>query len=387
MHIIRKRRPYLTARSWADTLPYIRHTFLAGAVLFALFWGWDAIIDRAHFLDTLPMRLATTIAYAGFFVLMTRHPGVRWWTVPVYVGGIVWASIAITVIGLQLAHGYEMIDGGLVIVILAVAFIGPYGGVSVPLVVLAATIPSAIVFGALAAGWTLPGLPDAGIAIGSGVMQLGAAMIAIILARVDTLRERELFHEHWSLTRLATTDPLTGIANRRQLQADFDREVARHHRHGRGRGMAILMIDIDYFKQVNDTYGHSVGDEVLCGMVARWRRALREIDHLGRIGGEEFIALLPETTAEMAREVAERLRTVSAASPLMTSAGTIPVTVSIGYAPVPGVRTSLEGAIRDADRALYQAKNGGRNQVATVDKGLKPIRGRRKRRPRVAKAA
>jgi diguanylate cyclase (GGDEF)-like protein len=380
-----RRRPYLTARSWADTLPYIRHTFLAGAMLFVLFWGWDAIIDRAHFLDTVPLRFATAGVYAGVFVLMTRQPGVRWWTVPIYIGGILWASVSITIVGLQLSHGYEMIDGGLVIVILAIAFIGPHGGVSVPLVLLAATIPSAIVFGVLAAGWDFPGLPDAGIATGSGVMQLGAAVIAIILARVDTLRERELFHEHWSLTRLATTDPLTGIANRRQLEADFDREVARHHRHG--CGMAILMIDIDYFKQVNDTYGHGVGDEVLCGMVARWRRTLREIDHLGRIGGEEFIVLLPETTAEMARKVAERLRTVSAASPLMTSAGTVPATVSIGCAPVPGGRTSLERAIREADRALYQAKNGGRNQVAAADKGRKLLGGKRKRRLRIVEAA
>ncbi len=167
------------------------------------------------------------------------------------------------------------------------------------------------------------------------------------------------------LRRMATTDPLTGLWNRRRFLELAEGELARLRRYG--RPVAVLMLDVDHFKAINDGHGHAAGDEALCHLAALCREELRDIDHLGRLGGEEFAVALPEAGLEAAVEVAERLRLRIAGTGLALSGprgGTIRMTVSVGVAAARAEDASIERALGRADRALYQAKAAGRDRVA-----------------------
>ncbi len=169
------------------------------------------------------------------------------------------------------------------------------------------------------------------------------------------------------LEELATIDGLTGITNRRHFFELGHREFRRSQRYG--NPIAALMLDVDHFKDVNDTHGHGAGDDVLRVLAATLREELREVDLVGRYGGEEFAALLPETGAEGALVAASRVRGAVERMEIPTVAGPLRCTVSIGVASIaPGV-TSLEQLLALADTALYEAKNAGRNRVGVNDGG------------------
>ncbi len=161
--------------------------------------------------------------------------------------------------------------------------------------------------------------------------------------------------------RLAITDPLTQLFNRRyffQIASLEFRRAIRHH-----APLAVLMIDIDRFKRVNDTYGHQIGDVALQKVAAACRQSIREIDILARYGGEEFVVLLPDTDIRGATRVAHRLHEAVGAHPLHANGYEIPVTVSVGGAMLTEDMTELDALIGRADQALYQAKQAGRNRV------------------------
>jgi diguanylate cyclase (GGDEF)-like protein len=161
--------------------------------------------------------------------------------------------------------------------------------------------------------------------------------------------------------RLAITDSLTGLHNRRHLL-----ELARHELQRARRyrlPMSVFMLDIDEFKRVNDTYGHAIGDQVLQGVAECCRQELRGVDVLGRYGGDEFAAVLPETGLPAACQVAERLRKSIAQRPLDTKAGQVTVTVSLGVAVLDDEHLAPETLLDHADQALYVAKQSGRNRV------------------------
>jgi diguanylate cyclase (GGDEF)-like protein len=162
------------------------------------------------------------------------------------------------------------------------------------------------------------------------------------------------------LKRLAATDSLTGAANRRHFQAEAARELARAKRYG--RPLAVMMLDIDHFKKINDTYGHAAGDQVLRALVERCRANLRSQDVLGRLGGEEFAVLAPECPPERCMMLAERLRGALAGASVETDEGAVSFTVSIGVTDCPP-ESPIEDHLERADKALYQAKRGGRNRV------------------------
>ncbi len=164
------------------------------------------------------------------------------------------------------------------------------------------------------------------------------------------------------LRRLATTDPLTGAHNRRSVLALAATELERNHRYG--GELSLLMLDVDNFKQVNDTHGHATGDEALKALVAACRDGLRDIDAVGRMGGEEFLIMLPETPLLGALEVAERLRQRIEAIRLPLPDGRLlSLTASLGLAVcLPGDK-AIENPINRADQALYRAKANGRNRV------------------------
>lgn len=165
------------------------------------------------------------------------------------------------------------------------------------------------------------------------------------------------------LARQAATDPLTGIANRRHFAEEAGRIIATAHRHG--RPCALLEMDLDGLKTVNDTYGHAIGDELLLAFVATCHAVLREGDVLGRLGGDEFAVLLPDTPLGQAESVAQRVRAAFERKSVNAAGSRVECSVSVGVAAVDqGHRVSLEDLLRDADRALYEAKRGGRNRVA-----------------------
>ncbi len=170
----------------------------------------------------------------------------------------------------------------------------------------------------------------------------------------DVLREQELLS-------LATTDDLTGANNRRHFMERAELEVHRLRRHRVPFSVALL--DLDHFKQVNDSHGHQAGDDVLKEAVRRWQLGRRPFDTLGRLGGEEFAILLPGADGDAAMTVAERLRAVIADTPFDTIDGPVDVTVSIGIAEAEDADQTIEGTLGRADAALYQSKHAGRNRV------------------------
>ncbi len=174
----------------------------------------------------------------------------------------------------------------------------------------------------------------------------------------------------------ATTDRLTGIANRPAVLAALFTEVERATRYD--RPLAVAFVDIDLFKNVNDTYGHDVGDIVLRGVAGTLRANIRAADTLGRYGGEEFMVILPETDAEAAAAIAEKLRQLVVGARFVAEGqGAISVTVSIGVATGIGRTLRVEALVRDADAAMYSAKALGRNQVYLFEEPDEDARVRR----------
>jgi len=174
---------------------------------------------------------------------------------------------------------------------------------------------------------------------------------------------RELEETQGQLRLLAMTDPLTEISNRRHFMSQISEEIERTKRFG--DPFSLMMIDIDNLKEVNDTYGHEAGDEVLRTFAKYCQTRLRSIDRLARFGGDEFIVLLVQTGWKKAKEVAERLVSEIQGLEMQIEKESIHITVSIGLTTIIEGST-IEGLIKRADKALYEAKNGGRNQVAIL---------------------
>ena len=173
----------------------------------------------------------------------------------------------------------------------------------------------------------------------------------------------DLVHNAELLEKLATIDSMTGLYNRRHFTVLAEAEWSRFQRYQ--RPLSMLMLDIDHFKSVNDRYGHAVGDEAIASVAAACQRGKRNSDIAGRLGGEEFAILLPETDAEQAQVVAERIRESIAAQFLSVHKVRFNVTISVGIASASLSMSGIEALMRAADEALYQAKEAGRNRVVT----------------------
>jgi two-component system, cell cycle response regulator len=174
---------------------------------------------------------------------------------------------------------------------------------------------------------------------------------------------------HARVSEMAITDPLTGLANHGELQRRLAFEVGRIQRYttlrAKGHRVSMVLCDIDHFKTFNDRFGHQAGDDVLKGVSAALRSAVRDFDVVARYGGEEFAVILPETAIDGAREVGERIRRAIAAFPFAPADGRKPVrvTVSVGIATAPENGQTAAALIKQADGALYRAKEAGRNKV------------------------
>lgn len=192
-----------------------------------------------------------------------------------------------------------------------------------------------------------------------------------LVARVRTQLRRKRYQDrlrqsYQMSVAMAVTDPLTGLHNRRYMVGHLDNLVGRSN--AGGKPTSVMMLDIDHFKKVNDTFGHAGGDEVLIEFAARLRRGLRGIDLCGRFGGEEFLVAMPDTDSEAANMVAERLRRFIADEPFSIAGATLPVTASIGVTTVRAPSDTSAEMLDRADRSLYAAKAAGRNRVMTDEK-------------------
>lgn len=170
--------------------------------------------------------------------------------------------------------------------------------------------------------------------------------------------QHALSTEAWNL---ATTDGLTGIMNRRCFLNVAEKELHRSNRYA--QPFSILIIDIDHFKSVNDSYGHGIGDDVIKAVVHDIELVLRRTDYLGRLGGEEFVALLPETGQEQGMAVAQRIVQEIFNHPYQIRDSTLTVSVSVGVASYTPDDASFTALLERADQALYQAKREGRNRA------------------------
>ncbi|WNJ98365.1 diguanylate cyclase [Thalassospiraceae bacterium LMO-JJ14] len=183
------------------------------------------------------------------------------------------------------------------------------------------------------------------------------------IASYTDITERKSMEEE--LRRLATTDPLTGVNNRRRYNEISERELTRCKRYQ--HPLCVLMLDADHFKTVNDTYGHDAGDRVLQSLAKACSAELRDVDVLGRFGGEEFTVTLPETELETALDAAERLRVALSAIKVQLDDGQeISFTVSIGASELRDKNETLADLLNRADAALYIAKEQGRNRVISA---------------------
>jgi diguanylate cyclase (GGDEF)-like protein len=179
--------------------------------------------------------------------------------------------------------------------------------------------------------------------------------------RILDLQE-ELLQAREALREQATHDSLTGLLNRASIREALENELCRAAR--RSLPVALLMADLDRFKQINDTRGHLAGDAVLREAARRMKHAVRCYDSVGRYGGEEFLIVLPGCDGESGSVQAERIREAVAGEPFQAGSQLFSVTCSIGLAWRHGVETSADSLVRDADTALYLAKDRGRNRVA-----------------------
>jgi two-component system cell cycle response regulator len=191
-----------------------------------------------------------------------------------------------------------------------------------------------------------------------------------LIARVRTQMRRKRYADALrdnlqASIEMAVVDPLTGLNNRRYLESHLASLLESATQ--RGQVMSFMILDIDHFKAVNDTFGHSAGDDVLKGFAARCKRVVRQVDLLCRFGGEEFVVVMPDTPLAVAQSIAERLRASVQGEPFTIGGGLspIPITVSIGIAETGG-NADPDVLFRRADRALYRSKSSGRNRVTSA---------------------
>jgi diguanylate cyclase (GGDEF)-like protein len=206
-------------------------------------------------------------------------------------------------------------------------------------------------------------IPVAGLSEVSYLTQVFNHMVSSLRYGREKLSDanKALLETNKELHHLSITDGLTGLLNRKHISDQLDREISRYKRYG--YPVSILMLDIDYFKNVNDTYGHQTGDLVMRRLADLFCKAIRENDMVGRYGGEEFLILLPDCNAQSAVQTAQRIRKMVQILETESSGKNVSVTVSIGVSSCPQYGQDADTLICAADAALYQAKSNGRNQV------------------------
>ncbi len=333
---------------------------LFGCALAVVFWPMDFFVFAAD-----PRRLRISFEWRSIIAL---------------------TMLLIVLLGRRYRHGRDgamLVITGLFFAITAITFVtaSVMGGASTPWFYAVFSVPLfttmvlvglaervLLVYGgvivALASYFAVdPGhAQDPFVAAFLGVLA-GVSMLFVAVGHMLYFVIRTNFEQRQELRRLSLTDPLTDVANHGHLRDRATHEVARARRSS--EPLSLLMIDVDHFKAVNDSFGHATGDAVLRSLAALFRRVVREIDVVGRMGGEEFAIVLPSTSLPAAVEVAERVRGAVEATRSFDEHGPVICTVSIGCAELTSSDDDVEALLRRADQALYDAKAAGRNRVAT----------------------
>ena len=322
---------------------------LVGAGLFLAFSGWELVLGRSGlWAETFGCRAGLSVALAAL-ALATHGPLRRFPLLVLHLGTAVTVA-GIGLLGHLVPERSLFAGGSLLLVLLVHAGLVPTWrhAIAAGLTVIAAFHVTAGPFDP--ATWAV-----------DFFLVPGALTMVGLVALRERARERA-FSLELELEAQAIEDSLTGVLSRRGFGKAADAVVARSLR--RSEPVGVLVIDLDHFKAVNDTFGHAGGDAVLREATKAWRTVLRESDLLGRLGGEEFAVLLPLTDLRQAREVAERLREATSRLSL-TALPSLRVTTSVGVAAL-RPQESLAQALERADLALYQAKRAGRNRVHTA---------------------
>lgn len=331
-------------RSIGQLLPVVGPAYGMSIVLFG---GWDYWIAAAHWGVTAAIRLGLVLAgapaYAGRWTRWTPMQRCVW-IYATHTGAMI-ISAAL------LPNGIVLGLPGITASMIPVALVEPrlrrlFGIILLPSVLFlllgAATMPLRSF-------------------IGSALLYLLSAALAAAVAAVNSRLRRDSFLFEKALLQAARYDSLSGALSRSYLTEMARRDVALARRYH--RPFAAAMLDIDHFKDINDNYGHAAGDAVIRELVSTCSRGLRASDYLGRIGGEEFVCVMPETQAGDALACVERMRMAVEAIRLPTARGAVRFTFSAGVAQLGSEHAGWESLLADADGALYQAKSGGRNRV------------------------
>ena len=319
---------------------------LGGNALNLIALGMSVIALRMLLEEPLRWRLVLAIGVVGWL-------GVAWFGIvqPNYLYRVLWGSVAIT---LNMLLNVEALTGSfrwqssrarlilLLFCVMAVALVAWRSG--------------QLWFGAYPPDGTSVPSPTNFFYIMLSGMQPLFASIGFLLLYSEILQGK--------LNLLARVDPLTGVKNRLATNEMMEYLLARAER--KEHVLAVLMIDADHFKSVNDHFGHAGGDKVLQGMVAGIRACLRESDVLGRVGGEEFVVLSPETSLSGAMTLAERIRKSVEATAMSVDGKAVQLTLSIGVTVARLAERDAEAVLKRADKALYAAKHSGRNRVAVT---------------------
>lgn len=325
-------------------LPVLGPLFGWGVILFGL---WDYWIDPAHALTTVSVRII--LVFIGSVAYLPTE--LRW--TPVQRCGYIYGTHACAIIICEflLKDGFLYGIAGIVACVFTVSVVT----LRLRTFLLILSVPSLLFVVLSAISTTLLGF------VNNLMLYIFSVSLAgIVMLVIRTFRQRAFLFEK-KLLNISRHDSLTGANNRSYLSELAEREIALAERHG--RTLAVAMLDIDHFKQVNDTYGHDTGDKVIQSLVNTCIDNLRVIDHFGRLGGEEFACILPETEESEAMLCAERLRRSIEAIRIETPQGRIQFTVSIGVAIRAATHSGWSALLRDADVALYRAKREGRNRV------------------------
>lgn len=319
---------------------------VAVAVVVAVSGGWATTAPAVYVLVALG---TFAVVFLGDLVPDAIPSTVRGWAEATVAILLVTAIVGLTggVVSPFVA-GYFLIVGAAgmsrdTLATVAVALVSAFAAAAVDLLVWPRT-----------EGWSTSVLP--------AVAFLGIALV--LLAAIVATAAREHVRAQDATLRLARFDPLTGLYNRAHFFTELEREIRLSQR--AGRTFALVMMDVDGLKPVNDEFGHHYGDRLLTGVTGVIRNTVRATDTPARYGGDEFLVLLPETDAAGAYVVAEKLRHDIAAFAIQVSDRTIRTSVSVGLVTYPEDGTTADALITSADAALYEAKRGGRNRVAAA---------------------
>lgn len=333
-------------------LPLLGPLFGVAVISFGV---WDYVIDSTHALLTLAIRVLFVLAGSAGYWQTRFH-----WT-PVQRCGYIYCThtSAIIICEFLLQDGFLLGLAGIVACVFTVSVVT----LRVRTFLLIVSIPS-VLFVALSALSMAPFSFINSLMLYIFAVGLACTLMLVIRSfrQKAYLLEKELLH-------ISRHDSLTGTCNRGYLLELAEREVAVARRYG--RKLAIAMIDIDHFKQINDTHGHHTGDEVIKQLVKTCTDNLREIDHFGRIGGEEFVCVLPEADEAEALACAERLRRGIEEVQIQGSHGPVRFTISVGVAVLDDSHANLDAMLEDADNAMYIAKHEGRNRVVLAPRHKK----------------